>query len=93
MTLTAIIKETPTKELLRALNSVKNYCYFDISVFNVGMAISIKNTDNYKQDSANSWNGYNFCIENDDTTKYYISQELKQRELTKAEQRRFKYVD
>lgn len=85
MTLTNILSEAGTGLLIRALNSSKSYLYFDISVFNVGAAINIKCTDRYKQDGPRSWNGYNFCIENDDTTKYYIIQALKDRTLTKRQ--------
>ena len=83
MTLLSILRETDTKVLIRSLASNKAYLYFDISVFNVGTVVNIKCTDQYKEDSARSWNGQNFCLENDSTTKYYISQELQQRELTK----------
>ena len=76
MTLTHALKETPVKELLRALNSQKNYLFFDISVFNVGASIFVKCTDTYKEINRNTWNGYNFLIENDSTTKFYISKTL-----------------
>jgi hypothetical protein len=77
MTLTNTLKETPTKELLRALNSDKAYLFFDISVFNVGASIFIKCTDTYKEINSNTWNGYDFLIENDSTTKFYICETLK----------------
>ena len=83
MTLLTILRETDTKVLVRSLASSKAYLYFDISVFNAGTVINIKCTDRYKEDSARSWNGQNFCLENDSTTKYYISKELQQRELSK----------
>jgi len=79
MTLTSILSETNSKVLLRALNSEKEYLYFDISVFNVGANINIICTNRFKQDSAKTWNGYNFIIENDQTTKFYIIQELNSR--------------
>jgi hypothetical protein len=79
MTLTSTLSETTTKELKRALNSPKAYLYFDISVFNVGAAISIKCTDNFKQPRYRTWNGYDFIIENDETTKFYLTEELKNR--------------
>jgi len=72
MTLTSTLTEAPTRELLRAYNSEKAYLYFDISVFNVGASINIICTDQFKQPSARTCNGYNFLIENDDTTKFYI---------------------
>jgi hypothetical protein len=72
MTLTSVLQATPTTELRRALNSQKEYLYFDISVF-------IKCTNTYKEPSPTTWNGYDFIIENDDTTNFYINEELKSR--------------
>ena len=77
MTFTSTLKKTPVKELLRALNSEKEYLFFDISVFNVGASINIKCTDTYKEINRNTWNGYDFLFENDSTTKFYIVQTLK----------------
>jgi len=57
--------------------------YFDVSVFNVGASINIKCTDTFKQPSERTWNGYDFIIENDDTTKYYIEKELNNRSIYK----------
>ena len=79
MTLTSVLSETNTKDLLRAINSNKEYLFFDISVFNAGAVINIKCTDIYKEINPNTWNGYDFIIENDETTKYYIAKELEQR--------------
>jgi len=79
MTLTSILSETPINQLKRALKSNKSYLFFDISVFNVGACINIKCTDTYKEINRNTWNGYDFIIENDSTTKYYIEQTLKER--------------
>lgn len=79
MTLTSTLKETPIKELLRAVNSQKEYLFFDISMFNVGASISIKCTDIYKDINPNTWNGYDFLIVNDFDTKYYIAESLKDR--------------
>ena len=93
MTLLTILKETSTKELLRAIKSNKNYCYFKISVFNVGTQITIVNTDTYKDINPNTWNGYDFILENDYTTKYYISKELENRELTKNQKRGLIYYN
>jgi len=72
MSLINTLQTSPIKELLRAFNSSKDYLFFDISVFNAGVAINIKCTDAYKEINRNYWNGYDFIIENDDTTKYYI---------------------
>jgi len=79
MTLLHYLAETPTKELKRAYNSDKGYLFFDISVFNVGVSIFIKCTDTYKEINQKTWNGCNFYLENDSTTKYYIEQELNNR--------------
>jgi hypothetical protein len=80
MTLTCTLSETDTKELKRALKSQKCYLYFAISVFNSGAAIRVKCTNNYTPPAYNTWNGYDFILENDETTKYYINQELKNRQ-------------
>lgn len=82
MTLTSILSETSTKDLVRILNSQKAYVYFEISVFNIGTIITPKLTDTYKQLNQNTWNGYDCFIENCSTTKYYIVKTLENRELT-----------
>jgi len=79
MTITKCLSETPLKELKRALNSEKEYLYFNISVFNVGAQISIKCSNIYKQINYKTWNGYDFLIINDNITKYYISEEINNR--------------
>lgn len=79
MTLTSTLQAATTKDLQRASNSNKEYLYFDISVFNVGARIQIKCTDTFKQPSYRTWNGYDFLIENDSTTNFYIKQELESR--------------
>ena len=79
MTLTSTLQAASTKDLQRASNSNKEYLYFDISVFNVGARVQIKCTDTFKEPSYRTWNGYDFLIENDDTTNYYIKEELKSR--------------
>jgi len=79
MTLLHYLKETPTKELNRALNSNKEYLFFNISAFNIGISIFIKCTNIYKDINQNNWNGYDFWLENDNTTNYYIQQELNNR--------------
>jgi len=78
-TLTSIISETPTKELKRAYNTNKSYLHFNVSVFNVGVQISIKCTDIFKQINYNTWNGYDQFHENDELINYAIEQELKNR--------------
>jgi hypothetical protein len=79
MTLIHYFQNTRTAELLRAVNSQKGYLFFDISVTNCGMSIFIKCTDQYKEINRNTWNGYDFIIENDYTTEYYILNVLKER--------------
>jgi len=78
MKLDDIIQATSTPELLRAFKSNKEYFYFDISVFNVGVNIWVKCTNNYKEPNQNTWNGYDFIIDND----FYIN-ELIENELNK----------
>ena len=79
MNLKDIIKETQTPQLLRASKSNKEYFYFNISVFNVGVNISIKCTNNYKEPNYNKWNGYDFIIENNFDTLELIENELNNR--------------
>jgi hypothetical protein len=79
MTLTSVLKGTPVNELLRAINSNKEYLLFTISVFNTGASIWVKCTNVYKEINRNNWNGYDFIIENDHTTKFYIASTLKNR--------------
>lgn len=81
LTLTSTLKETPIKELLKAFNTNKGYLYFDISVFNVGAAISIKCTDIYCPPNPNTWNGYDFMLENDYTTNQYIAQTISEMDV------------
>jgi hypothetical protein len=78
MNINDIIQATQTPELLRAYKSNKEYFYFDISVFNVGVNICIKCTNKYKEPKPHMWNGYDFIIEND----YFIN-ELIENEINK----------
>lgn len=75
LTYLAIVSE---KELRRCLKSGKSYLDIRISVFNAGTVVRVICTDRYRERNANTWNGYDFIIENDDVTKYYISQVLKE---------------
>jgi hypothetical protein len=77
MTLTNVLQSTNIDDLLRAFNSSKEYLFFDISVFNVGVNINIICTNRYKEINQNTWNGYDFIIENDFTTNEYIKIALK----------------
>lgn len=79
MNLYETIKAAPTKELLRAFKSNKQYLQFNVSVFNVGAAIHIKCTDIYKEINYNNWNGYDSIHENDYLINELIEQELKNR--------------
>lgn len=78
MTFLGVLKGTNIKDLFRALNSEKCYLSFKISVFNVGANIKVICTDAYKEINRNTWNGYDFCFENDKTTKYYIISTLEE---------------
>jgi len=78
MSLINTLQSSSIKDLLRAFNSSKDYLFFNVSVFNAGVCISINCTDSYKDINPNTWNGYDFIIENDNTTKYYILQVLKE---------------
>jgi hypothetical protein len=80
MTLTSILSITSTKELKRATKSTKEYFFFDIAVYNTGAHAVLVCTDRFIQPSAKTWNGYDCLIVNDDTTQYYIEQELKSRQ-------------
>lgn len=80
MTLTTLLSITSTKELKRATKSLKEYFFFDVSVFNVGAYAVLVCTNRYIEPSAKSWNGYDCLIVNDDTTQYYIQQELASRQ-------------
>ena len=84
MTLLTILKETPTQELLRAYNTNKQYLYFDISVFNVGVSIWVKCTDTYKDINYNTWNGYDCIHENDYLMNDFIHEVLKDRYFDKS---------
>jgi hypothetical protein len=79
MNLNDIIQATQTPELLRAYKSNKEYFYFNISVFNVGVNICIKCTNKYKEPSPHTWNGYDFIIENDYFINELIEKELNNR--------------
>jgi hypothetical protein len=79
MTLTSIISELSNKQLNRLLNTNKAYLYFKISVFNVGANIQIFCTDNYKHISNRTWNGYDFCTENNCLINHIAQTELNER--------------
>ena len=79
MTLTNIISELSDKQLNRVLNTNKAYLYFKISVFNVGANIQIICTDNYKHISNRTWNGYDFCTENNRLVNHIAKTELNER--------------
>ena len=89
MTLTNIISNLETKQLLRLYNSQKYYFYFDISVFNTGAVINPICTNKYKEINYKNWNGYNFISENDDLIHYLIESELLERKALKLHYFRF----
>ena len=89
MTLTNIISQLTTKQLLKLYKSQKYYFFFDISVFNVGTVINPICTNRYKEINPNTWNGYDFCTENDDLIHYIIQSELLERNALKLHYFRF----
>ena len=93
MTLTNIISNLETKQLLRLYNSQKYYFYFDISVFNTGAVINPICTNRYKEINYKTWNGYNFISENDDLIHYLIESELLERNALKLHYFRFVVPD
>lgn len=90
MSLTNIISNLETKQLLKLYNSQKYYFYFDISVFNTGAVINPICTNIFKEVSYKNWNGYDFISENDDLIHYIIESELLERNALKLHY--FKYV-
>lgn len=80
MSLIKILSEATKQDLNRALNSNKEYLHITVAVFNAGAVVNLKCTDIYKDINPNTWNGYDSFIENDNTTKFYISEILKERE-------------
>jgi hypothetical protein len=79
LTLIETINQTPIKELLRAIKSDKGYLYFYISVFSRDISILIRSMDSPEPILPHTWNGYDFIIENDNTSKGYIISSLKKR--------------
>lgn len=71
------LENSNLNDLLRAFNSSKEYLFFNISVFNSGVCINIKCTKHYKNINRNTWNGYDFIIENDFTTNEHIKNALR----------------
>ena len=76
MTITQSLSTLSIKDLNRLLNTDKCYLHFKISVSNSGMNTKVNCTDTFKQINRNTWNGYDFFIENDSTMKYYIEQAI-----------------
>lgn len=75
-TLINTLESTEIKDLIRAYYSQKNYLHIKVSVFNAGVSIQVICTDAYKHFNPRFWNGNDFCVENDATTKYYIVEAL-----------------
>ncbi len=61
--LTNIIDEINTRDMMRIIQSDKEYVYFDISVCNAGAVIRVHCTNSNKIPCA--YNGYDFIIDND----------------------------
>ena len=67
--LTQILENLELKQLIKILGSSKEYVNFEFNVFNVGVQTTIKNTDIYSEINPETWNGYDFNINNDDYLK------------------------
>lgn len=89
MTITSIISNLETKQLLKLYNSQKYYFRFEISVFNTGAVINPICTNRYKEINRKTWNGYDFISENDDLIHYMIESELLERSALKLHYFRF----
>ena len=76
MTLKTVLQATSTKDLQRVRNTMKEFTYFDVSVFNVGVSVKVRCSNTYKEPNMRTWNGYDLMVENDDTTDFYIAMEL-----------------
>ena len=61
----ANLEDVETNDLLRALyNETKEYLHFSFIVTNVGSVSRLKCTNSYKECNENTWNGYDFTLEN-----------------------------
>jgi hypothetical protein len=80
MTLTTLLNEAKLNDLKRVLNSDKEYLYIDVSVFNTGMVVRLRLSNNYKPINRRTHNGYDCVFVNDETTKYYIEETIKSKE-------------
>ena len=58
------LEEVETNDLLRALYSEKEYLYISFSVTNCGHISHLKCSNTYKETNRNTWNGYDFVLEN-----------------------------
>tara|TARA_B110000046_G_scaffold58722_1_gene65819 strand:- start:7760 stop:8137 length:378 start_codon:yes stop_codon:yes gene_type:complete len=85
-----VLKKTSTKYLLQALTKYKEekkylYIYKPYSSVNYVinwdemMGIFIKRTNVFQKINKNNWNGVDFIIENNQNTKFHITEILKER--------------
>ena len=70
------LQDLKIDELLKIYNSNKEYIFFDISVFNIGVRIKIVLTNNYEKYSkyleGYNFNGYDFILSNDFDLFYMV---------------------
>lgn len=76
MNLYSAIKEASTPQLIKALNSDKDYLLFEIAKNNVKDHVKVICTDTYKELRANN---PSFYFENCSITKGYMYMQLKER--------------
>lgn len=76
MNLYSAIKQASTPQLVKALNSEKDYLLFEVTKNNVADQVKILCTDTYKELKANS---LNFYFENCSITKGYMYMQLRER--------------
>lgn len=78
-----LIKECDKRDLQKALNSNKEYIYFEFSIFNVGVMTKVICSNNYKDIYKENWNGYDLMLINDDDFKELLEQIiLEKKEIT-----------
>lgn len=80
MNLSTLLSITSTKELNRALGSLKEFFYFDVHVFNSGSFVVLTCTNRYLQPNPKTWNGYNRLVSNDYDMQDLIEKELNSRQ-------------
>jgi hypothetical protein len=79
MIINDILKSANSNDLIRAYFSDKNYIFFDISVFNVGVNCNVICTNDSQKINFDTFNGYDCVIDNDYYFKAIILDEIKER--------------